>query len=83
MAVASLVTTQRSGLARCFSQILSTRRRIQDKNHSLMNTQFLTTINAYIFAVLSLRPNAGHNLLIDEDSDHTQRHNTLGRTPLD
>jgi len=31
---------------------------------------------------VALRPNAGHGL-IHEVLDHTQRHITVGRTPLD
>jgi len=37
----------------------------------------------YMYIPVSLRPNAGHGLLILEVFDHTQRRITVGRTPLD
>ena len=41
-------------------------------------------IYIYFFFAVSLRPNAGHGLLILEVFlDHTQRLTTVGRTPLD
>ena len=35
------------------------------------------------FPPVALWPNAAHGLLILEVSNHTQRHITVGRTPLD
>ena len=37
----------------------------------------------FFFFAVTLRPNAGHGLLILRFLDHTQRRTTVGRTPLD
>jgi hypothetical protein len=38
----------------------------------------------FLFLSVALRPNAGHGLLnLEVFLDHTQRHTTVGRTPLD
>ena len=46
----------------------------------------ITYIYIYFFLAMTLRPNAGHSLLILHSwgfLDYTQRHTTFGRTPLD